>query len=210
MKYLFILSLSLLSTIVFAQNKKTYFLKEDLTQTSEKAFWKDKDAPGLLHLKYYADTADFYVKVTREHTGILSKDSLNLLKKDLEQSAGASIDPGNMIVIDFYPGKDACNSGGTTDRAVMKKYHDEYLKKLHSLAPISQFYIYGQKEGVERYDCIGTWNPDLNSRVKYNFFPLDYPCGSVVVIRPDGQFKSYFGEYSKDQVWDFVKQLKAK
>jgi len=212
MKHLLFFGLLFLASSLFSQDKKTYFLNEKLTSISKEAFWDDENSCeatcNTLRLQYNLDTADFYVKVSRLHDGTISKDSLLLLKKDLELSSGSKIDSTNLIVIDFYPRKDECNSGGSSTRYKTKRYHEKYLKKLHSLAPVSQFSIYGKPEGLERYGGFKIWKPDLNSRVKNNFFPLDYPCGSVVVICPDGHFMSYFGEYSKELVWNLVKLLR--
>ncbi|MFN0033718.1 MAG: hypothetical protein ACKVUS_01540 [Saprospiraceae bacterium] len=210
MKHLLFLALLLLSFNLFSQGKKAYYYDQNFTPLSEKDFWKDKDISKRLHLSYDVDTAKIFVKVTREQRGRIHVDSLKLLKRDLEISTNYPIDSTHLIVIDYYPGKDPCNSGGTQDRTAIKNDHKSYLSKLHSLAPISQFYIYCLKEGLERYKGIYNWKPDLNNRIENTFFQLHYPCGSLVVIRPDGLFVTWYGEYSNQQVWDYVKELRKK
>lgn len=207
MKYTLFFGLLFVATTLFSQDKKIYYLNENLSPITQNFFWKGQNGGDYFHLKYELDTAILYIKVAQKHQGEIFIDSLNLLKEDLEISADLKIDPKQLIVINFYPGIDPCNSSGTTNRGWIKNKHEKYLKELHSMAQVSQFYIAGKMEGLERYKGIITWIPDLNGRVKNYFFPLDYPCGSFVIIRPDGQFISSFGEYSFDYVLECVKQL---
>lgn len=207
MKKSILIGLMFLSFNLFGQRKKSFYYDENMVLISKKEFWKDKQDANKLHLNYDTDTGGIFVKVIRERRGVLDKNTLDGIKKDLASSANTSIDPANLIVVDYYPGKDKCNSTGTTDRDFIKNYHEEYLKNLHALAPVSQFNIYSQKEGLERYKGIYEWSPDLNDRIKKTFFKYHCPCGSVVVIRPDGNYIAYCGEYSKEWVWGCVREL---
>lgn len=42
------------------------------------------------------------------------------------------------------------------------------------------------------------------------FFPYHYPCGSYVVIAPDGTYRGYLAEGHGDQILEDVEILKKK
>ena len=210
MRLLLFSFLLMITGTISAQKKKVYYQDENGNNIDSQAYSKDKNDPAYFHLKFDLDSARVFVKVTRKHSGTMNLDSLNLIKKDLEKVSNASIDPAHIIVIDYYPGKDKCNSSGTTDTELIQNEQNDYLKKLHRLAPVSQFFIYNEKEGLERFGGTERWKADAQHRIKNAFFKWHYPCGSVVVIHPDGRYISYYGEYSTAQVLDYVKELNKK
>ena len=52
-----------------------------------------------------------------------------------------------------------------------------------------------------------TWHKDPEAIIQKTFFKHHYPCGSFVIINPDGKYASYFGEYSQRDVWDVLRAL---
>lgn len=207
MKFTKLFILLLFPTLAFAQKKPVRYFDENLSPISKAEYKKGEKEPNVLLLDFDLDTAVYYVKAKREHSGQLPAETMQALRKNLEAVSTISVPDDHLIVIDYYPGPDRCNSSGTNDQQWIKSYHEAYLKKLHETPNVSQYYLYNTKEGLERYEGIYTWYPDLENLVMQTFFKLHYPCGSVVVIRPDGQYKSFFGEYSSEYVCTLVRGL---
>ena len=208
MKLILFFPLFLLPCFAFAQTKPIRYFDENMSTISKKEYEQDRKNPNFLHLEFDLDTAKYYVKTTREHSGQMPAETLQLLKKDLEATSQTAIPAEQLIVIDYYPGPDPCNTSGTTDKSWIKADHAEYQKALHKSGPVFQCYIYSRKEGLERYEGIYAWYPDLHDRVRQLFFKMHYPCGSVVVIRPDGKYKSYYGEYASETVLAMIGALR--
>jgi len=211
MKKLLVATLLLCTFSAFAQKKKVYFYDENDAPTSKNAFWKDKNDRGKLHLKLDLDSATVHVKVKRENRGTIPVDELTLIRHDLTTTSGKAVDLNNIIVVDYYPGDDACNAVSTPEQTkFIKEDRKKYLVNLHQLAPVAQFDIYNPNEKGKGLKGLPAGNPDLNDRIRKTFFKYHYPCGSVVIIRPDGQYIAYYGEYSKEQVLGYVKELNSK
>lgn len=120
----------------------------------------------------------------------------------------ADFKAGKPLIVIYYPGKDECNSTGSTNNlegfeskknAILK-----YAKK-HSTA-IPQF-LYDNPHGLEKYQGIIEWIPDPDAIFKQNFFQFHYPCGSFVVISPKGTFRAILGEYPVSQIDVALKKL---
>jgi hypothetical protein len=200
----FILSIT---SPAFSQTRKKLYFDENNQPTTAWKFRQDEGAFNLLHLQFETDTATMYVKVVREHKGRLSPDSVRIIRHNLEEAAGVNIDPTHLLVINYYPGEDENNASGTSDRALILRLHRQYLKRLYSLAPLDQFSIYKDSTGLSRYRDLIEWYPDVQHCIEKTFFKWHYPGGSVVVIHPNGNFYSYFGEYGQQQVFYFVRAL---
>jgi hypothetical protein len=139
--------------------------------------------------------------VDREEHGTLPVPFMRVLRADLKASTGKTIDSTHLLVIEYYPGPDPCNTSGTTDKKWLKNKEQELGEQLKKLSkPVSRFSIYNKKEGLERYKGVKIWYPDVRRRVHNTFFPVAFPCGSFVVIHPDGRYHAYFGEYMNEQV----------
>ena len=207
MQNLLLLIILSIPFIALSQPRKKLYLDENNQPTTSRKFRQDEDAFNLLHLQFETDTATLFVKAVREHYGILSPDSVRLIRESLEEAAGVNIDPTHLLVINYYPGEDENNSSGTTDRALILRLHRQYLKRLYRLAPLEQFSVYKDSTGLSRYRDLVHWYPDVRNTIENTFFKWHYPGGSVAVIHPDGRFYSYYGEYSQEQVFYFVRAL---
>ncbi|MEE3243986.1 MAG: hypothetical protein VX226_04965, partial [Bacteroidota bacterium] len=114
------------------------------------------------------------------------------------------LDNTKPIVIIYHPGKDACNSSGSATKETLKNWYktlEDGVQQLKANAPI---YLYKEKEGLEKYDGILNWHKDPDGLTEKLFFKYHYPCSSFVVISSDGEYVSYFGEFSKEYVWNAI------
>jgi hypothetical protein len=193
--------------VLFSQQKEKRYFDEKNQPIGARKFWSDQDAFGKLHLNYETDSADIFVKVNRENSGVLDRQSLQLIRQDLEEAARVNIDSTHILVIDYYPGMDEFNSGEIVDPKTVRQLYRRHLKNLYSLAPLDQFSVYSDSTGLAKYHGIVEWYPDIHDRLKHTFFKLHYPGGSVVVIDPSGRYYSYYGEYDRQQVYYFVHAL---
>lgn len=207
MRKYFIIILVSLPLIAFSQRKKTIYIDENNQGTTANKFWRDQDDYTKLYLNYEVDSTVFNVKVNKEHQGVLDRQTLQLIRKDLEEAARVNIDSTHMLVIDYYPGPDEYNSGAIPNPYAFRKLYRNHLKSLYGIAPLDQFSVYSDSAGLEKYHGIVQWYPDIHNRLKNTFFKLHYPSGSLLVIHPSGRYYSYFGEYSQGQVYYFVRTL---
>lgn len=115
---------------------------------------------------------------------------------------------GKALVVIYYPGKDECNSTGLTNNAEgfesNKKAILKYSTKHNTADP--QF-VYGNPHGLEKYQGIIEWIPDPDAIFKQNFFQFPYPCGSFVVISPEGNYRAILGGYPVSQIDVALKKL---
>lgn len=205
-----VILLLLLPIVAFSQSKPDRYFDENLASITQAEYDQEPENCCYLRLDYDLDTAIYHVKALRCRKGQIPAETLAELKKDLETSSNTKIPAKHIIVINYYPGPDPCNSGGVKEPYALKASYRIYQKRLHRIAPLSQFYVYSKNEGLERYKRVCTWYPDLNDRIMQTFFPLHYPCGSFVAICPDGTYRSYGGEYSLDKVYNAVRKLAEK
>ncbi|HOY04733.1 MAG TPA: hypothetical protein PLO67_04980 [Saprospiraceae bacterium] len=207
MRNLLLLLLLGIPALAFSQHRKKVYLDENNQPSTARKYREDEYAFNKLHLQFETDTATLFVKANRENRGRLSLDSVHLIRRSLEEAAGVNIDPSHILVINYYPGEDENNSSGTTDRALILRLHRQYLKRLYSLAALDQFSVYKDSTGLSRYRDLIQWYPDVRNTIEKTFFKWHYPGASVVVIHPNGNYYSYFGEYSQQQVFYFVRAL---
>jgi hypothetical protein len=203
--------ISLLSNFSFAQNEKikngfTAYFDENYNPITEEAFENRKWKNNLLAIQ--GDLINQKILVSRERQGFIE----NKINFDYLLSAAINlkIDSSKTIVIIYHPGKDACNSSGKITSRSRKIWFDELERKVYKITQTKPIYIYKDKEGTEQDDGIITWYKDANQTIEKLFFNRHYPCSSFVVISKEGRFFSYFGEFSKEMVWNTAKILTNK
>ena len=103
------------------------------------------------------------------------------------------------LVIQYYPGKDRCNSSGSIS-SVKSKYKTINRKILRKDNHVP-FIIYKNDEGLEPYKKVVKWYEDYNQTIEKLFFPLHYNCSSFVIIKSNGAYFSYKGAYSNNQLF---------
>lgn len=190
----------------FSQQKQALYLNENNQSISKKEYRKgENDNSTFLHIQHETDSSLEFRIIRRENRGKLSRENLVLIRTSLEESAQVRIDTNQILVIDYYPGKDRCNSSSDQTPTYLRKHYREYIKELYGIAPLQQFNIYSDSLGLSKYYGVVPWYADLNDQIKNTFFHYHYPCGSFVVIHPSGFYHAYYGEYSTTQVFEAVK-----
>lgn len=206
MKKINILVFIFVSFISNAQDKKTYYFDEDSNQMNRSEFLKTNNGSNYFYQTFDIDTAYLSISFKRKNHRKLKSDQLKELVSTLEQVSKRDIKDSEFIVINYYPGKDRCNSGKTQSS---KNFTSAYLKQLNKIAPVSQFWIYKSIEETETNNNMD-WLEDKNQIVEKLFFKFHFPCFSFVVIKPNGEFISYYGEHAMQTVLDVIKELNKK
>lgn len=203
---IFTLILVLLTISTFAQKKEIY-LNDDLVEITQTDFKKTDKPYKFYNLRFELDTLIANVKVQRIRKGKVSNELLSSIKSELSTISGDSIPSNNYIVINYYHGLDRCNSTG--DKSYVRAKYKRFLKKLKKMKNVNQFFMYKSPEGTEDYGKQLKWIKDEFGTIEKTFLPLHYPCGSYVLIDPNGNYYVQKGENNIEQIIDLLKDRKT-
>lgn len=123
----------------------------------------------------------------------------------IDSISAHSTNANKPVVIIYYPGIDDCNKK-MQQRRVPK---NDFLKnELDKIDPeINLLRIYKDDSGLKRSMKKQEWHRDPDRFFEMNFFPHHYPCGSFVVIAPNGRYFAYLGEYPYEYITEATKML---
>lgn len=114
---------------------------------------------------------------------------INYLNKISERKT----DSTKIIIINYHPGKDKCNSAA--DKSYLNNLYIDYTEEINLRENVSQYFIYKDVAGTKFYDKKIQWHYDKDKIIENNFFPQHYPCGSYLIIYPNGKYFIQRGEY---------------
>ena len=176
----------------------TRYFDENNVEISKSKFNQIRSTNKLLDIP--GDSINHKKLTLREKRGkINDRKSLELL---LEKATDRELDSDKPIVIIYYPGKDRCNSSGTTNTEWIKSWYGQLEDGLNQVAQVKPLYIFKDNDGLEKYNGILNWKKDPEKTIERLFFEYHYPCSSFVVISKNGDYISYFGEFGKEYVWE--------
>ena len=132
--------------------------------------------------------------------------------KKLNASLQREIELNDYLIVNYYPGKDNCNTSGI--KYVKDDAYYERMKKrklaenniLKNITPNFKRLLIYQKD-VEKPDDQTSFAYDPDGLFEKMFFRYHYPCNSIVVIAPDGKYASYFGEHGSRTKYLLLKTL---
>jgi hypothetical protein len=102
--------------------KKDIYVNEDLNEIVKKDFNKINVSDGYLKLKFEVDSVFVNVNVKRIKKGKIATNLLDSIKLNLSSDINF-FSENDFFVINYYPGKDQCNSSGNKD-FVKEKYRN--------------------------------------------------------------------------------------
>ena len=178
--------------------EKTKYFDENNLEISKLKFIRNLSTNNLLEIQ--GDSVNHKKLVLREKRGQIN--NREILESMLENAIMQELDPNKPIVIIYYPGKDPCNSSGTTDKERIRNWYAQLEEGLLQVAQVKPVYIYKENDGLTKYDGILEWKKDPDGIVEKMFFEHHYPCSSFAVISKSGEYISYFGEFGKEYVWE--------
>lgn len=188
--------------IAFGQKKNVY-VNEDLEVISKAEFNKKNFTSEYFNLKYETETDSVYANiiVKKVRKGKISLNLLDSIKLSLSSDINY-FSENKFIVINYYPGKDNCNSSGNKD--IAREGYRGFLRRISKKKNTKQFFVYKSIEGTEDYGKL-SWIKDKESIIERIFFPLHYPCGSFVLIDSSGNYYSYKSEYILGNIFKLLK-----
>lgn len=197
----------LFTTSGFSQSNTDIYLDENDQKISIQEFnTHSENNVGYFYLEGISDNGKVFFMEKRLTTGRVSLQVVNDLRTHLQNLSQSEIDENNYLVVNYFPGPDACNQSGNP-----KAYNStlkSYRKRINRQKTVSQFFIYKTDEGLEIKKEEITWYPDTNYLWQTHFFKYHYPCFSFVIVRSDGHFYLMKGEYNTRQVFKGLKELK--
>lgn len=193
-------------TILFGQ-KKDIYINDDLYNIGKSNFYKKSNNYKYYNLRFELDTLIVNVKVERIKKGKISKEQLNSIKKELIKDGNQILFENDIIIINYYPGKDKCNSGG--NKSLVRKDYRLFLRRLKKLENVKQFFVYKTLNGTKAYGKKLHWISDSTKNIENTFFKIHYPCGSFVIIDENGNYYSTRGEYNIEKIIDLIKNRES-
>ena len=207
-KFSLLIVLIMISNFCFSQveeqdTSEFKYFDENYLEISKEDFQNKRWSKRLLNIE--GDSVHHRLLSVREENGRLQ--SRKYLDSLLNTVSKNKIDPSKPLVIIYYPGKDACNSGGTATRASYKRSFNKMEMGINKVKESNIIYVYNEIEGLKSKDGYKDWIKDPNQILKNFFFKRHYPCRSFVFISEQNYFISYFGEFAKEDVIKAVELL---
>ncbi|WP_341220632.1 hypothetical protein [Polaribacter atrinae] len=191
----------------FGQTKSVIFHNENGEQVTKEQFYKTKDNRKNLDLYFEKDSIQYGVLIKRQRFGQLDKKTFRTLKNYVTELSDVTIDTTQNIVINYLTAntKKIDNKKSKSTWNVLDK---NYLKKLHKIANINQFWINSPEcDNLNYYHQNKiNWITDNDDLFKKIFFPYQVKDANYILIKPDGKFYYYIGEHSKYQIWELSKK----
>ncbi|WP_323789866.1 hypothetical protein [Psychroserpens sp.] len=208
MKIINFIVILLISIKVFGQTKPIIFYNENSEQITKQKFLDTKDYKKNLDLYFENDTTQIGILITRQKFGQLDKKTFNILKSYLNELSGKQIDSTKNLVINYltaFPKK----SENTKYRSTWNVLDKDFLKNLHKIVDINQFWINSPESDNLKYYHQNkiNWISDKDNLFKKLFFPYEVRYGNYILIKPDGKFYYYLGEHSKYEIWEKSKKF---
>ena len=194
MKFRFIAFLLIFSLHLSYSQKKKYYLDENNRQITKGEF-KNFDIGNYKYLKlsYENDTAKVRKIEKRELKGKLDKEKYHQIIKFLAKKDSKTVDSTKTIIINYHPGKDECNTTGNSEYVI--NLYRNFLADIKLIRNVNQYFFYKSQSGLEFFKGNFDWLADDERIFEKSFFPIQYPCGSYLIIYPNRDYYVYKGEY---------------
>jgi len=168
---------------------------------------KSRDYRRNLDLYFENDSIQYGLLIERQKFGQLYQKTLKELKTYLTDLSQTPIDSTQNIVVNYLTALPKIPEI-TKSRSGWNVLDRNYLKKLHRIAPIHQFWINSPDSDNLKYYHQNkiNWITDKDNLFKKLFFPYEVKYGNYILIKPDGKFYNFMGEHSKYKIWETAEQ----
>lgn len=188
----------LVSFILFSSCTKQIAKSTDNRNASQEEYTtslqEEIDKHGTIKIQVKQDGKTVKKEITRSKVDSLDLHQLTKVNEFLSGLDAQYTSKNDFIFIQFYPGKDPCNSTGMANRNDIGKSTEKFIAEVSTRENISLIYIYKSSEGLKRWDKGVQWQSDNKQIIEDTFFEYHYPCSSYVILHKDGLYYSYFGE----------------
>ncbi len=194
--FLLIISLVFYSMISLAQEIEFYGIDGNKIEKIE--FEEKLDQRFNLALSFQKGSKIETRLVSRIQTGKLSMDTRQEIITNLQEVSGIGVGNDKMLIINYIQ-HDINNSALQNLSEELMNRLKTYYKKYQRLRNSSLFFVYTKNTSLQINESI-SWHPDKNLLIGNTFLKFKYPYGSFFIIKPNGEYYAWFGEYSYDQV----------
>ena len=203
-----LITLILIASGCWGQNKKELFFDEDSTAITKTEFIRRTDHTTNIGGVKENDNAIINKLFRREKIAVLSPEKYANLKKYVGLTTSDNAEPDNkIIVINYYSGLDSILPG--EGKSTWNIYDRSYPKKLKKMGNIAQFWVYKYDTNLKHHHADEiNWLYDKSALIEKTFFPYHFNSGSFAVILPTGKYYTYFGEYGTDEVYNALEEMK--
>ncbi|OUR91071.1 hypothetical protein A9Q87_11385 [Flavobacteriales bacterium 34_180_T64] len=193
----------------YSQEKKEFYFDHLGHRITKEYFYSNKKfVEGeikYLHLVFENDTSTTSVLHPRKVYGKLNKTDLDSLRSKLNSiSESNPISYKSHIVINYFSGNYPISLKKPTGWNI---YHNDYKRKLDRIIDSNMYWIYNDIEDLKFQRKKRLWVKDEEHFIKNLFFPFHIPYGNFVIIKPDGNYICFYGEYGKQSVWNVAKEI---
>lgn len=211
---LFIALLLLANAVLMAQKpfsgkKIDRYFDENEREISKKEFKKhDGWQAGFSKFEFETDSCTLHIIDRNPARGKIGPATMTEIRALLSLQTQAPIDTSKVLVIQFSPGLDPCSD--YEFKPLVKANYKAFNKKIARLEGVSSFYFHKKGADMSRDEKYANWLPDETQILRRTFFWYDYPCGSYVVIAPNGDFYVQKGEYEIHGIFEAINLVAGK
>ncbi|MXV17596.1 hypothetical protein [Hufsiella ginkgonis] len=210
MKNLLVIMFFMLTGVCAAFSQETEYYEVDGKQVSKGEFLIAARKPGMIEGYLAANGRKEYRVFGSSGRGVKPADSLVMLRNYLQLISKTVIPSDEVLLIEYYPGVDPCNKhfeepGRMKDFVIRDENYYQMLVKGYK--NVSRFNICESFDGLKYLRKVKTYYPDTEQLVKKLFFNYHFPCGSFVVIKPDGSYYAHYGEYPRIHVAKIISEM---
>ncbi|REH54929.1 hypothetical protein C7448_102462 [Tenacibaculum gallaicum] len=185
----------------YAQLKDTIFLNEDFIKLTKETYFSNEKNEHFFHFQIQEDSTTIaLIKVAKRKHGRIDINTHNKIKKYLFYLSDEKIDSTKTIIINYFPKQDnCCIANNPWSKASIKNFK-RFVQELKNKENISQFFIFKDTRTVNNFSDYFSWYPDKESIMEKTFFKFQYPCYSYIIIRPNGNYFTFRGEYYAPEI----------
>lgn len=210
MKKTFTLFIAFIPIFLNAQNNKIKYLDIEGKEVDKELFYKTQISKGCTVGQNDEGTI-YRLIADREKKGKINdyKELINLINSKL----GQNLSSNQPLFVYYYPGPDITNNSTSSSEEAnldFKSSTDKFQHKLQKEINAQTLFVYKKASGkVYENHPIIPWKKDPNGEFEKRFFPdYHYWYASFVIIFPNGDYNTYLGEFSYDQVFEYIKKWK--
>ena len=192
-KILLFILLMLLTFIGNAQKKKEFYYDADFNRVSKYIFKQQLDKRYALPKIIENDTAIIGKLIYRQAYGYINEGDKNKFIKLLSKIAQKKVDTSKIIVISFFYDYHS----GINYYSSEKRYLN-FFKKTKNRNKYEQLFI--TEKGYEYKSKFVDIFEDHYDVMKKLFFKYRFGGGNYLILKPDGEYIKYYGEYPSSAI----------
>ncbi|GEQ86680.1 hypothetical protein ULMS_21880 [Patiriisocius marinistellae] len=195
LKQYFLFFVIVISQNIIAQDKPHLYFNKDGKEIAKDDYCRRCEIQYFIPVEIENDSIIKHVIIPRQIMGVLNKKELMQVQQFIGNTVNRKIYKNHIIILNYF----------TTKNSNIKHYTNNkgYIKKCKKDETISQFFI-TEKD----FKFTSRKTPifeDITGNIARIFFQNSNINCSYVIIKPDGYYYTYLGEYPQDRIIDIAK-----